>query len=118
PCSAGDIPPDADGDHNSNLNDPDDDNDGLLDNTDPFARDARNGKSTNLPVRYSWENGDASPGGILGLGFTGLMTDGKTDYEKLFNPDDVTAGGAAGVLTVDMVPEGDARGTLNTQKFG
>jgi hypothetical protein len=22
------------------------------------------------------------------------------------------------VLTVDMVPEGDARGTLNTQKFG
>jgi len=99
PCSAADTPPDADGDHDSNLNDPDDDNDTIPDNTDPFARDAQNGKNTNLPILYSWENGDPSPGGILGLGFTGLMTNGSTDYEKLFDPSDVTAGGAAAAIS-------------------
>jgi hypothetical protein len=118
PCSAGDVPPDADGDTTSNLNDPDDDNDGALDNNDRFARDNRNGKTTNLPVVYSWENGDPNPGGILNLGFKGLMMNGTSDYEDLFNPDDVTASGAAGVFTVDMVPEGDAYQSLNTQQYG
>jgi uncharacterized protein YfcZ (UPF0381/DUF406 family) len=118
PCSAADTPPDADGDHDSNLNDPDDDNDTVADNTDPFARDAQNGKNTNLPILYSWENGDPSPGGILGLGFTGLMTNGVDDYESLFNLADVTSGGAAGVFTVDNAAEGDAFTTLNTQRNG
>jgi hypothetical protein len=118
PCSAADTPPDADGDHDSDLNDPDDDNDGAADSTDAFALDAQNGRGTDLPVRYSWENGDPSAGGILGLGFTGLMTNGVDDYEALFDPDGVTAGGAAGVLTIDMVPGGDALGTLNSQQYG
>jgi hypothetical protein len=118
PCSAGDVPPDADGDHNSDMNDADDDNDGQLDTTDPFAHDPQNGETTGLPVLHSWENGDSSGGGILGLGFTGLMTNGSDDYEDLFNPDDLTAGGAAGVLTIDMVPSGDAFQATNTQEFG
>ena len=40
PCSAGDKPTDNDGDNLSDLNDPDDDNDGILDVDDEFAIDA------------------------------------------------------------------------------
>jgi large repetitive protein len=118
PCSAADIPPDWDGDHVSNLNDPDDDNDGTPDTSDPFAIDPDNGSSTSLPVQYTWENDAPNPGGLLNLGFTGLMTNGTADYESLYDADKMTAGGAAGVLTVDEVSEGDALGTLNSQQYG
>ena len=37
PCSSADVPADWDGDLTSNLNDPDDDNDGRPDTSDPFA---------------------------------------------------------------------------------
>jgi hypothetical protein len=118
PCSAGDLPPDADHDFKSNLNDPDDDNDSLPDTSDPFAVDPNNGTTTTLPVRYTWDNNAPSAGGILGLGFTGLMSNGSANYESLFNPADMTGGGAAGVLTVDKVADGDALGSTNTQKYG
>ena len=52
------------------------------------------------------------------LGFTGLMTNGTSNYASLFNAGAMTAGGAAGVVTVDAVPEGDANGALNTQQYG
>jgi hypothetical protein len=118
PCSAADVPPDADGDHTSDLNDPDDDNDGLPDTSDPFARDAANGRSTSLPVSYTWDNNAPPAGGLLGLGFTGMMTNGTADYATLFDPSKMTAGGAAGVLTVDEVDDGDALGAANAQKYG
>jgi len=118
PCSAGDVPPDADHDFKSNLNDPDDDNDGLPDTSDPFAVDPNNGTTTTLPVRYTWDNNAPSAGGILGLGFTGLMSNGSANYESLFNPTDMTGGGAAGVLTIDKVADGDALGSTNTQRYG
>ena len=69
------MPPDADGDGISDLNDPDDDNDGLPDTADPFAVDATNGRSTALPVVHTWDNDAPPAGGLLGLGFTGLMTE-------------------------------------------
>ena len=52
PCSIADVPPDADGDLTSNLNDPDDDNDGIADTADPFAVDPANGllHDTSCPV--------------------------------------------------------------------
>ena len=118
PCSAGDTPPDFDGDFTSNLNDPDDDNDGLLDTTDPFAIDPDNGVTTNLPVVYTWENDAPNPGGLLNLGFTGLMSNGISDYETLFDPENMTAGGAAGVATIDAIPMGDAIDTSNNQEYG
>jgi hypothetical protein len=118
PCSAADVPPDADGDHVSDLTDPDDDNDARPDTVDPFAVDAANGRSTSLPVVHTW-NSDAPPaGGLLALGFTGLMSDGTTDYAALFDPGGMTAGGAAGVVTVDSVGDGDALGATNTQHDG
>ena len=115
PCSAGDVPADFDGDFVSDRNDPDDDNDGLDDTRDAFAIDAANG-ATALPVVYSWDAGN--PGfGLLGLGFTGLMADSTTDYLARFDPVEMTAGGAAGKVTIDHVPAGDARGALNTQQY-
>ena len=118
PCSAADVPPDWDRDFTSNLNDPDDDNDGKPDTSDPFAIDPDNGTTTALPVVYTWENDAPNPGGILNLGFTGLMTNGTSNYENLFDPNKMTAGGAAGVLTVDEASQGDALGATNTQEYG
>ena len=118
PCSSADRPPDYDGDKISNLNDPDDDNDSLPDTSDPFAVDPNNGTTTSLPVSYTWDNDAPNPGGLLDLGFTGLMTNGSANYETLYNPAKMTAGGAPGVVTVDAVPDGDAWSTRNTQKYG
>jgi hypothetical protein len=118
PCSAADKPADWDADFISNLNDPDDDNDGVKDESDAFAIDPNNGTTTDLPVSYTWENDAPNPGGLLKLGFTGLMTNGSANYENQFDPAKMTAGGAAGVVTVDEVPAGDAKGAGNDQQYG
>jgi hypothetical protein len=130
PCSAADAPHDWNGNFISDLNDPNDDTDGLPDTADPFAVDPNNGRATKVPISYSWKNGATNnpcaptplpsgcPGGILGLGFTGLMTNGQTNYANLYDLDNMTVGGAAGVLTVGQVPAGDAYGSTNTQQYG
>ncbi|MCB0062313.1 MAG: PQQ-dependent sugar dehydrogenase, partial [Caldilineaceae bacterium] len=93
PCSGGSLPADHDGDKISNLNDPDDDNDGINDTADLFALDPDNGADTTLPVNLTWNNGDPNPGGILNLGFTGLMHNG-TNYTSLYDADEIVPGGA------------------------
>jgi hypothetical protein len=118
PCSEADVPPDWDLDHVSDLNDPNDDNDGMPDSSDHFAVDPANGTTTLAPIGYGWENGAPRPGGLLELGFTGLMTNGHSNYASLFDSAQVTPGGAAGVFTVDSVPEGDALGAANSQMYG
>ena len=85
PCSAADTPADADGDSISDLTDPDDDNDGILDNNDPFALDATNGAGTSLGVDYQWENDSADAGFIANLGFSGLMSNGVDNYLSLIH---------------------------------
>lgn len=114
PCSGASKPADFDGDLTSDLNDPDDDNDGLSDTTDPFAIDADNGTTTSLPVEYSLFNND--PGfGFGGLGFTGLMTNGS-DYLDLLDPDDdLILGGTSGLFTDPSVGEGDLYQDENSQ---
>jgi N-acetylneuraminic acid mutarotase len=118
PCSAGDVPSDHDGDHESDLQDPDDDGDGQPDTADPFAIDATNGIGTSLPVDHTWDNGAPAAGGLLNLGFTGLMTNGSSDYRTLFDATKMTAGGAGGLTTVDQVGDGDALGSSNSQTYG
>lgn len=118
PCSSADVPPDRDGDKISDLNDPDDDNDSLPDTSDPFAIDPNNGKTTTTPLRLTWDNDAPLAGGLMNLGFTGLMTNGTSNYASLYDPSKMTAGGAAGVATVDQVSEGDAYASLNTQEYG
>ncbi|WP_158635183.1 malectin domain-containing carbohydrate-binding protein [Formosa maritima] len=118
-CSQSSKPTDNDQDNISDLNDTDDDNDGILDVFDAFALDSDNGTTTNLPIDYPfWNN---NPGtGMFGLGFTGLMIDpnGSTDYLTQFDIDNMSFGGAAGKATVDEVSGGDALGNLNTQDYG
>ncbi len=117
PCSAADQPSDADGDFVSDLTDTDDDNDGIDDLVDPFALDPLNGAGTPIPFRYDWENSSQSPGGISNLGFTGLMNNGVDDYLELFDLNQMTVSGAAGVLTIDSVPGGDPINGNNSQQY-
>lgn len=115
PCSAASKPSDNDRDRISDRNDPDDDNDGLLDAEDRFAIDPNNGLTTGLPIHYTLLNND--PGtGFFGLGFTGVMADGSSDYLDLFDADNLVAGGAVGLFTISETGAGDAHGALNTQR--
>ena len=118
PCSSADFPQDSDQDGVSDLLDQDDDNDGLSDTTDPFALDASNGAETFVPVSFQWENDSAPAGFIAELGFSGLMTNGIADYSSLYDLNQMTVRGAAGVLTVDSVSPGDALATSNSQQYG
>lgn len=118
PCNAANRPADADGDFVSDLNDPDDDNDGSNDMGDLFAIDPFNGTATHAPVSFTWDNDGSNPGGLLGLGFTGLMSNGSSDYLTLFDPGNMTAGGAGGLMTIDQVPDGTALGGSNNQAYG
>ena len=115
PCSAADKPHDWDHDFISDLNDPDDDNDGIPDISDVFALDANNGLTTFMPVDYEWEPGDPARGGFFDLGFTGMMNNGNSDYLNQYNIDDITAGGTAGLFTIDAMTEGTAFSSLNIQ---
>ncbi|NJL92689.1 MAG: choice-of-anchor D domain-containing protein [Anaerolineae bacterium] len=116
PCSAASTPADNDDDGISDLNDPDDDNDGLPDEIDAFAIDPNNGTTTNLPIFYTMEAG--VPGtGFFGVGFTGLMSNGSTNYEDLYDPNEMTVGAATGVFALDAVSEGTALGASNDQEY-
>jgi hypothetical protein len=121
-CSPADVPPDYDGDKSPNPVDPDDDDDGLSDLSDPFSVDPRNGADTNLPVFYGWDKesqgGASGSGGLLDMGFTGLMANDEVDYESLFDPAKMTIGGAAGTLTIDEASEGTAQELDNAQEHG
>ncbi|WP_066401753.1 malectin domain-containing carbohydrate-binding protein [Flavisolibacter tropicus] len=119
PCSASSKPADFDNDKVSDLNDPDDDNDGINDNVDLFPIDANNGGTTSMPINYELLNN--SPGtGFFGLGFTGLMSNKQTgnNYLNTYNPDNLVAGGAIGAFTIVDVSPKDALGTLNNQENG
>jgi large repetitive protein len=114
PCSGADKPSDWDNSGVSDLNDPDDDNDGIPDTQDKFALDIANGDTTKIPTYYTLFNND--PGvGFFGLGFSGLMCNGKTDYISLFQPDNLVAGGAVGAFTIYEIPSGDALDGKNDQ---
>ncbi|MBX2842691.1 MAG: putative Ig domain-containing protein [Flammeovirgaceae bacterium] len=111
PCAAGSKPKDNDGDFISDLLDPDDDNDGIDDIFDSFALDNQNGMNTNLPIDLELFNNQGY--GIGGMGLTGLMTNGSTDYLNQYDADDLIGGGTSGLLTVPFTSPGDAAGTNN-----
>ena len=85
---------------------------------DPFAIDANNGMTTFAGVSYTWENDAPAAGGLLNMGFTGLMTNGVDNYASLYDATKLTAGGAAGVLTLDEIGEGDASGRAQLAAAG
>ena len=61
PCSASSRPPDFDNDRVSDLNDADDDNDGIPDVTDQLFFDANNGASTTLQWGASGDSPVSAP---------------------------------------------------------
>jgi large repetitive protein len=116
-CASSIFPPDFDGDFISDLNDPDDDNDGIPDHLDPFQM----GVPFDLPVKNELFS-DKMPG-FRGLGLTGLMTnlDPNDNYLNWMDKpgdgdgvDDIY-GGAVGAITVYMTA-GTAYGSTNTQE--
>ncbi len=116
PCNPVSKPADFDNDKISDKNDNDDDNDGIPDVADAFYRDAKNGQATATTLQYPFLNNN--PGtGLFGLGFTGLMSDGNTDPDHLFdisNPG-LVMGGAVGLASF---PADQGTATTNTQKNG
>ena len=88
---------------------------GPIQSVDPFSLDVANGVGQGS-FDLQFDPG-AFPGTIEGLGFTGLMANGS-EWLSLYDPTAMTAGGAASVLGVDGVPDGDAYLALNSQKYG
>ncbi len=121
PNSPSSVPPDNDGDFVSDLTDDDDDGDTLLDWADHFALDPQNGTTRVITDAEGFFNPlrNDDPGtGFAGLGFTGWMTDGVTDYLDRYDDDNLIAGGTSGIFTIIETTSGDARGGLNTQDNG
>ena len=113
--------PDYDADFQSDLNDGDDDGDSLSDPLDHFARDAANG--TNVVITSAqglfYPMFSTDPGtGMFGLGFTGLMNNGTSDYLDQYIDDNLLAGGATGTFTIINTTSGDAIKTKNNQANG
>ena len=131
-CNGGSQPDDFDksagGVLVSNLNDNDDDNDGILDANDSFqlGNPVDNGSDGfDLPVINELFSDNLQLGGYLGLGFTGLMNNGAANPNWINwldvkdggpNPNDIL-GGAVGAMTMQMT-SGSAMGSANNQEKG
>ena len=112
----------------SDLNDTDDDADGISDATDPFQLGDPTSSGSDaftLPISNDLFNDQQGLGGIFGLGMTGLMNNGDTGNNWLDwidqidagpNPNDVL-GGAPGIMTSHMT-DGTALGNANDQEKG
>jgi len=124
-CSGGSAPNDYDKDLLSNLNDEDDDGDGILDSLDAFQI----GYPINLPLENQLFTNQADASGdefgYLGLGLTGLMNNGNKNPNWLDwldkgndspGPLDIY-GGTAGAIQVSMTG-GTANGLTNNQEKG
>ncbi|WP_375324240.1 PKD domain-containing protein [Flagellimonas sp. GZD32] len=134
PCNGGSQPADFDKSGGSplisDLNDPDDDNDGIPDALDPFQLGNPNlggSDAFSIPINNGLFNDQQGLGGIFGLGMTGLMNNGDTEANWMNwidrrddpndpNPNDVL-GGAPGLMTSHMT-SGTALGTQNNQEKG
>ncbi len=132
PCNGGSQPADFDKDAGapfiSDLNDLDDDADGISDALDPFQLGDPNASGSDaftIPVNNDLFNDQQGLGGIFGLGLTGLMNNGDPNPNWLDWLDDINAGpnpndvlgGAPGLMTSHMT-SGTALGTTNTQEKG
>ena len=133
-CNGGSQPDDFDkaagGTLISDLNDIDDDADGIIDSLDPFQignPSVSGSDAFTIPVENELFSDNPNLLGYLGLGFTGLMNNGAANPNWLNfldrrndindpNPNDIL-GGAIGAMTMQMT-SGTALGTTNTQEKG
>ncbi len=133
PCNGGSQPEDFDKSAGapfvSNLNDLDDDNDGIDDSVDSFQLgDPTTSGSDAFTIPLINELfSDTNLGGFRGLGFTGLMNNGDPNpnwqnwVDREDDPNDPNEndlyGGAIGGVTIQW-PSGTALGTANNQEKG
>ncbi|MFS4448042.1 malectin domain-containing carbohydrate-binding protein [Maribacter sp. 2307UL18-2] len=131
-CNGGAQPTDFDKDAGgtlvSDLNDTDDDNDGILDKDDVFQLGDPTDSGSDafdLPVLNDLLSDNPVLKGISGLGMTGFMNNGAPNPNWLDwldvlgagpNPNDIV-GGAVGAMTLQMT-DGTALGTTNDQDKG
>ncbi|MFC4871696.1 malectin domain-containing carbohydrate-binding protein [Negadavirga shengliensis] len=124
-CSGASVPNDYDKDFVSDLNDLDDDGDGILDEDDPFQL----GDPRDLPIDNelftNQMDNRGRESGYRGLGLTGLMNNGAPNPnwlnwldkgEESPGPADIY-GGTAGAIQVSMTG-GTANGSSNDQEKG
>lgn len=134
-CNGGNQPDDFDKSAGaplvSNLNDSDDDDDGIDDINDPFQLgDPSNSGSDafNLPVLNDLLSDNPDLQGYLGLGFTGFMNNGdgngnwlnwldRRDDPNDPNPNDLL-GGAVGAMTMQMTSGTASGNSANPQEKG
>lgn len=120
-CSGSTFPSDFDGDFVSDLNDADDDNDSVDDDTDVLQIGVPRDLPVNLELFTTLEDG------YLGLGFTGLMNnlDPNDDWLNWLDvdgdgppgsPNDVY-GGTNGSMSI-QITDGTAAGSTNDQEKG
>ncbi|PZX52090.1 malectin domain-containing carbohydrate-binding protein, partial [Algoriphagus chordae] len=124
-CSGASRPNDFDQDLISDLNDDDDDGDGIIDSLDPFQI----GSPSSIPLDNElFSNQQDSQGrqfGYLGLGLTGFMNNGAPSPNWLNWLDVLGAGplpndiygGAAGAIQL-AITGGTANGIVNNQEKG
>jgi PKD repeat protein len=124
-CSGASRPNDYDNNSISDLNDTDDDGDGIPDELDPFQI----GDPRNLPIDNELFSNQLDESerqsGYLGLGLTGLMNNGDPNPNWLNwldvidegPADNDVYGGTAGAIQVAMTG-GTANGTENNQEKG
>lgn len=131
-CNGGAQPTDFDKDAGaplvSDLNDTDDDNDGILDKDDVFQLGDPTDSGSDafdLPVLNDLLSDNPVLKGISGLGMTGFMNNGDPNPNWLDwldvlgegpNPNDIV-GGAVGAMTLQMT-DGTALGATNDQDKG
>lgn len=131
-CNGGSQPTDFDKDAGgtlvSDLNDTDDDNDGILDKDDVFQLGDPTDSGSDafdLPVLNDLLSDNPVLKGISGLGMTGFMNNGQPNPNWLDwldvigegpNPNDIV-GGAVGAMTLQMT-DGTALGLTNDQDKG
>ncbi len=111
PCNPSSYPPDFDGDGISDLNDLDDDGDGIPDAEDQFYLDALNGRGTPDEIAFEWNPGDPPYGNVGNTGFTGVQI---TKHGKRFVAENLHVGAAGGFLSLTTTP-GTNRERANSQ---
>ncbi len=108
-CNPAEAPGDFDGDGFSDGLDPDDDNDGKPDASDPFQLDPANGGNT--PIPFVRDFNQSAAGGWYGTGFGGIQLSSKGGGALAGR---ASAGGAGGFLAI-TASEGTNQGADNSQ---
>ncbi|NJC25891.1 putative Ig domain-containing protein [Neolewinella antarctica] len=103
---------DLNNDGEINSLDTDDDGDGVTDELDIFALDAANGTTQTLPINLSFDAEITNT--LLCSGFTGIQSNGVTNYLDQFNSNNITVDNGAGTLTINLT-SADAGDVFKTQ---